>query len=101
MIEKLSNWQTTMDLEKIKNKLTEFFELSENSQNENQEKLTKIIHKLKSKKKNLKEELALAGEQDETSESYSELEKEYKVVSKLLKTAKKNYQQEVPVKEDD
>ena len=101
MIEKLSNWQTTMDLEKIKNKLTEFFESSENSQNENQEKLTKIIHKLKSKKKNLKEELALAGEEDETSESYSELEKEYKVVSKLLKTAKKNYQQEVPVKEDD
>lgn len=90
-----------MDLEKIKNKLTEFFESSENTQHENQEKLTKIIHKLKSKKKNLKEELALAGELDETSEAYSELEKEYRVVSKLLKTAKKNYQQKIPVSEDE
>lgn len=83
-----------MDLEKIKNKLTDFFESSENKQNENQHKLTKIINKLKNKKTNLKEEMALAGEEDETSEAYSALEQEYKVVSKLLKKAKKNYQQD-------
>jgi hypothetical protein len=101
MIERLSNWWIAMDLEKIKTKLVDFFESSEHTQNENQEKLTKIIHKLKTKKQHLKEELAQAGEQDETSVAYSELEKEYKVVCKLLKKAKKNYQQEMPESEND
>lgn len=83
-----------MDLENIKQKLTEFFESSENRQADMQENLTKIINKLEQKKSSLKEEMLVASEDDETSDAYIELEKEYKVVSKLLKKAKRNFQQD-------
>lgn len=80
-----------MNLEKIKNMLSEFFDSPDNREGEIQQKLAQIIAKLEHKKNMLKEEMVVEGEKDETSEVYHELEQEYRVVSKLLKKAKKNY----------
>lgn len=83
-----------MNLEKIKNKLSDIFQAPYHNQGEIHDKLTRIIHKLERKKNTLKEEMIIQGEQDETSERYYELEKEYQVVNKLLKKARKNHVQE-------
>ncbi len=81
-----------MKIEDIKNLLTEYFDAPE--KNENLENLNKIINNLKEKKSGLKEELKKQCEIDETSAQYHDLGKEYKVVNKLLKKAKKHYKSE-------
>ena len=82
-----------MKIEKIAKKLGELFDLSDEKQKKekNQENLLKIIHKLKKNKNHLKEKLQHEGEINETSDKFLELSTEYKVASKLLKRAKKQY----------
>jgi acetate kinase len=87
-----------MKLDKLKQKLSEMFNLSDLDSSGSQENLAGIIEKLKEKKAQIKEKMQAAGEQDETSNAYRDIEKEYKVVSKLLKKAKKNYQSLIPEK---
>jgi hypothetical protein len=80
-----------MKLEKLKKALNGIFSPEEIGLSESQENLVNIIARLQQKKQSIKERMQLAGEQDETSSAYHDLDKEYKVVSKLLKKAKKHY----------
>ena len=69
-------------------KLDDYFDLSKIKQNEKQDKLLKIISNLEQKKSELKERMALESEKDNTSEEFHDLQKELKVISKLLKKAR-------------
>ena len=79
-----------MSTNKLLEKLENFFDLSRQKQQKKHHKLLKIIEKLEDKKAGLEEELIAAGKADDTSARYHELDKELKVVSKLIKKAKKH-----------
>mgnify|MGYP006883065086 CR=1 FL=1 len=81
-----------MKIEKIKDKLSQLFDLSDEKieKEKHQTHLLEIIDKLKKKKKKLKEKIQL-GAIDETTDEYADLTKQHKVVTKLLKKAKKQY----------
>ncbi len=83
-----------MNIKKIMDKLDSYFDLSKKKQNEKYDKLLKIINKLENKKSELKTEMVIEGEKDQTSEEFYDLEKELKVIAKLLKKAKKHHTQE-------
>jgi len=71
-------------------KLDEYFDMSKKKQKKKSEKIVKIISKLKDKESELKAELVEQSEKDDTSEKYYDLEKELKIITKLLIKAKKN-----------
>ncbi len=79
-----------MSTNKLLGKLENFFDLSKKKQEKKQHKLLKIIDKLEVKKAALEEELMEAAKADDTSSEYHELKKEVKVISKLIKRAKKH-----------
>lgn len=79
-----------MNINKLMHKLDDYFDLSKKKQNEKHDKLLKIIRKLEERKTDLKAEMVLESEKDETSEEFNNLKKEIKVISKLLKKAKQN-----------
>ena len=79
-----------MQIKKIMQKLDDYFSLSTIKQNEKHDKLLKIINNLEQKKAELKPEMMLESEKDNTSEEFYKLQKKLKVVSKLLKKAKQN-----------
>lgn len=79
-----------MKIKKIMQKLDEYFDLSKKKQNEKHDKLLKIINNLEQKKSELKAERVLESERDDTSEEFHNLQKEIKVISKLLKKAKQH-----------
>ncbi len=79
-----------MRIKKIMQKLDDYFSLSTIKQNEKHDKLLKIINNLEQKKAELKPEMILESEKDNTSEEFYKLQKKLKVVSKLLKKAKQN-----------
>ena len=78
-----------MNLNKIIDKLDEFFGLSKSKQLKKHEKLLAIINKLEGKKSKLKKIIKAEGEKDETSDAYNSASKELKVISKLIKKVKK------------
>ena len=79
-----------MQIKKIMQKLDDYFSLSTIKQNEKHDKLLKIINNLEQKKSELKAEMMLESEKDNTSEEFYKLQKKLKVVSKLLKKAKRH-----------
>ena len=79
-----------MNTNKLLEKLEKFFDQSVHKQQKKHEKLLKIIDKLEVRKIVLEAELVEAGKVDDTSDEYHELSKEVKVVSKLIKKAKKH-----------
>ncbi len=79
-----------MNINKVMHKLDDYFDLSKKKQKEKRDKLLKIIGKLEEKKVELKAEMILESEKDDTSEAFYDLDKELKVISKLLKKAKQN-----------
>ena len=79
-----------MSIKKMMDKLDDFFDLSKKKQKKKSEKIVKIINKLKDKESELKAELIEQSERDDTSEKYYDLQKELKIITKLLKKAKKN-----------
>ncbi len=79
-----------MGTNKLMDKLNNFFDLSENKQKTKQEKLLKIIHKLEEKKTALEQKMIKQSEIDETIPAYHEMSEELKVLSKLIKKAKKH-----------
>ncbi len=79
-----------MRIKKIMQKLDDYFSLSTIKQNEKHDKLLKIINNLEQKKSELKAEMMLESEKDNTSEEFYKLQKKLKVVSKLLKKAKQH-----------
>jgi len=78
-----------MDTNKLVGKLERFFDLSKKKQKRKRDKLLKIIEKLESKKSLLEVEVMEESKNDETSASYQDLNKELKVISELIKKAKK------------
>ena len=77
-------------LNKWLKKLEDFLDLSKHDQEKKHKKLLKIIRKLEQKKINLEEEMIRESKANETSHRYHDLTKELKVVSRLLKKAKKH-----------
>jgi len=78
-----------MDTNKLVGKLERFFDLSKKKQEAKHGKLLKIIEKLESKKSILEIEMMEESKSDETSARYQDLSKELKVISELIKKAKK------------
>ncbi len=70
-------------------KLEDFFDLSKKKQQKKQDQLLKIISNLEQKKVDLEQQVVLESEIDETSERYKELSKELRVLSALIRKAKK------------
>ena len=79
-----------MNIDKVMNKLDDFFNQSESKQKKKYDKLLAIIEKLERKKAELKTEMVIESERDETSEEFHDMDKELKVISKLLKKAKQH-----------
>ena len=77
-------------LNKWLKKLEDFFDLSKHDQEKKHKKLLKIIRKLEEKKQKVEEAMVQESKADDTSHRYHDLSKELKVVSKLLKKAKKH-----------
>ncbi len=86
-----------MNIKKVMQKLDDYFDLSKKKQKEKHDKLLHIISRLEQKKTQLKAEMILQSEKDNTSEEFHDLQKELKVISKLLKKAR---QHNVPEEED-
>jgi len=78
-----------MGTNKLVGKLERFFDLSKKKQEDKHDKLLKIITKLERKKSRLEGELMEESKLDETSARYQDLSKELKVISDLIKKAKK------------
>lgn len=78
-----------MDTNKLVGKLERFFDLSKKKQENKLDKLLKIIEKLESKRSKLEVEVMEESKSDETSSRYQDLSQELKVISELIKKAKK------------
>jgi hypothetical protein len=87
-----------MNIDKVMNKLDDFFNQSASKQKKKHDKLLAIIEKLERKKAELKTEMIIESEKDETSDVFHDMDKELKVISKLLKKAKQHStpEQETP-----
>jgi 7-keto-8-aminopelargonate synthetase-like enzyme len=83
------SWGMNMDTNKLIGKLEDFFDLSKNKQKDKHDKLLRIIEKLETKKVKLEIEVMEESKKDETSNRYLDLSKELKVLSELVKKAKK------------
>ena len=79
-----------MNIKEVMQKLDDYFDLSNNKQKEKHDKLLQIITRLEQKKSELKTEMIIESEKDTTSEEFHDLQKELKVISRLLKKAKQN-----------
>jgi len=79
-----------MNIDKIMNKLDDFFNQSASKQKKKHEKLLEIIEKLEQKKHDLKIAMITESEKDETSEEFHDMQKELQVISKLLKKARQH-----------
>lgn len=87
-----------MNIDKVISKLDDFFNQSASKQKKKYDKLLEIIEKLERNKARLKAEMIIESEKDETSETFHDMDKELKVISKLLKKAKQHStpEQETP-----
>ena len=79
-----------MSINSLLEKLDDFLDMSKHKQKEKHKKLTKIIHKLERKKDKLEEAIINECKADDTSDRCQDLMKEQKVVSKLIKKARKH-----------
>ena len=80
-----------MNLNKYMDKLEDFLGLSEKKRKKKQDHLLKIINKLEDKKSSVKKKLKQESRKNKKSGTTNKLCKEFKVLTKLLKTAKKHY----------
>ncbi len=79
-----------MKVKKIMEQVEDFFDLSKNKQKKKQDKLLKLIASLEQKKAMIKQEIKKEAKGDKHSKACYNLCKEFKVVNKLIKRAKKN-----------
>lgn len=79
-----------MNMNKWLKKLEDYFDLSKHDQEKKHKKLLKIIRKLEDKKHKLEEAVVKESKVDDTGHRYHELTKKLKVVTKLIKKAKKH-----------
>ena len=79
-----------MGTSKLIGKVDDFLDLSKNKQRKKHSKLLKIIAKLEKKKSSLHREARLEHEAHKSSDRYHDLTREMKVISELIKKAKKH-----------
>ncbi len=79
-----------MNIKEVMQKLDDYFDLSNKKQKEKHDKLLQIITRLEQKKSELKTEMIIESEKDNTSEEFHDLQKELKVIARLLKKARQN-----------
>jgi hypothetical protein len=79
-----------MGTSKLIEKLDDFFDLSKKKQRKKHNKLLKMIAKLEKKKTSLHREARLEHEAHKSSDRYHDLTREMKVISELIKKAKKH-----------
>lgn len=79
-----------MSINSLLEKLDDFLDLSKHKQQEKHKKLKKIIKKLKVKRLELEEAIIRECKADDTSDRCRDLMKERKVVSRLIKKARKH-----------
>jgi len=79
-----------MSINSLLEKLDDFLDLSKHKQKEKHKKLKKIIKKLKGKRLELEEAIIKECRADDTSDRCHDLMKERKVVSRLIKKARKH-----------
>lgn len=79
-----------MNIKEVMQKLDDYFDLSNKKQKEKHDKLLQIITRLEQKKSELKTEMIIESEKDTTSEEFHDLQKELKVIARLLKKARQN-----------
>lgn len=87
----------SMNIKKVMQKLDDYFDLSKKKQKEKHDKLLQIIERLEQKKSELKAEMIVESEKDTTTEDFHDLQKELKVISKLLKKARQQNEPEEEV----
>ena len=78
-----------MDTNELVEKLDAFFDLSKKKKRKKHKKLLKIVQKLEEQKSRLELEVVEESKRDDTSDRYRELSQELKVISKLIRKAKK------------
>ena len=83
-----------MNIKEVMQKLDDYFDLSNKKQKEKHDKLLQIITRLEQKKSELKTEMIIESEKDTTSEEFHDLQKELKVIARLLKKARQHDAQE-------
>lgn len=79
-----------MNIKEVMQKLDDYFDLSNKKQKEKHDKLLQIITRLEQKKSELKTEMIIESEKDTTSEEFHDLQKELKVIARLLKKARQH-----------
>ena len=79
-----------MGINKLLEKLDDLRDLSNHEKQKKQKKLQKIIKKLEDKKIELEQKVIAESKVDETSARYQELTGKLKVVTKLIRKAKKH-----------
>ena len=79
-----------MNIKEVMQKLDDYFDLSKKKQKEKHDKLLQIITRLEQNKSELKTEMIIESEKDNTSEEFHDLQKELKVIARLLKKARQN-----------
>jgi coenzyme F420-reducing hydrogenase delta subunit len=79
-----------MNIKEVMQKLDDYFDLSNKKQKEKHDKLLQIITRLEQKKSELKTEMIIESEKDNTSEEFHDLQKELKVIARLLKKARQH-----------
>jgi len=80
-----------MSIKDILSQFDEFFDLSKKKQRKKLDKLTKIIESLEEKKALLKKAIQKESKINKDSKFIYDSCKEFKVLSKLIKKAKKHY----------
>ena len=79
-----------MNIKEVMQKLDDYFDLSKKKQKEKHDKLLQIITRLEQNKSELKTEMIIESEKDNTSEEFHDLQKELKVIARLLKKARQH-----------
>lgn len=78
-----------MSIKDLLAQMDEFFDLSKKKQRKKHDKLTKLIDSLENKKTRLKKQIQKESKIDKDSKRIYNMCKEFKVLNKLIKKAKK------------
>ncbi len=81
-----------MSIKSLLEQLDDFFDLSKKKQRKKRQKLDKLIQSLEEKKAKLKREMRREAHKDRNSKKAYNLCKEFKVISRMIKKAKKRAQ---------
>jgi hypothetical protein len=79
-----------MSIKELLKQMDDFFDLSKKKQSKKREKLTALIETLEEKKAKLKRKMRREARKDKNSKKVYNLCKEFKVITRMIKKAKKH-----------